>query len=155
LNAARAPQLKAVVRFYPVMTAKRKLSSDDSTMIYKVGFPALFSVLALIGTVVGVFNIHGDLSFFIVFWPIAIAWLLWFASRLKWVSVDDSYLYVSGLRREIQIPLSEVDRVEASFMWRPKQILLRLKVPSEFGKKIVFVPQQRPLDSMRAGHPPR
>jgi len=135
------------------MTAKRKLSSDDSTMIYKVGFPALFSVLALIGTVVGVFNIHGDLWFFMIFWPIAIAWLLWFASRLKWVSVDDSYLYVSGLRREIQIPLSEVDRVEASFMWRPKQITLRLRLSSEFGKKIVFVPQQRPLDSMRAGHP--
>jgi hypothetical protein len=135
------------------MSIKRDISSGDSTMIYKVGFPALFSLLALIGVVVGLFNIRGDLWFFIILWPAAIVWLLWFASRLKWVSVDENFLYVAGLRKEIQIPLSEVDRVEASFMWRPKQITLWLKSPSAFGRKIVFVPQQRLFESMRGGHP--
>jgi hypothetical protein len=135
------------------MSVKRNISSNDSTMIYKVGFPALFSLLALIGVVVGLFNIRGDLWFLIILWPVFFVWLLWFASRLKWVSVDESFIYVAGLRKEIQIPLAEVDRVEASFMWRPKQITLRLKSPSEFGRKIVFVPQQRLFDSMRAGHP--
>ena len=134
------------------MSAKRSISSEDSTMIYKVGFPALFSLFALIGIVVGLFNVHGGLWFFIVLWPVALAWLLWFACRLKWVSVDESFVYVAGLRKEIQIPLSEVDVVEASFMWRPKQITLWLKSPSEFGRKIVFVPHQRLFESMREGH---
>jgi hypothetical protein len=122
-------------------------------MIYKVGFPALFSVVALIGVVVGFFNIRGDLWFFLIFWPVTTAWLLWFATRLKWVSVDESFIYAAGLRKEIQIPLSEVDRVEASYMWRPKQITLWLKSPSAFGRKIVFVPQQRLFESIREGHP--
>jgi len=76
---------------------------------------------------------------------------MWFASRLKWVSVDERIIYVAGLRKKIQIPLSEVDRVESSTMWRPKQITLWLKSPSAFGKKIVFVPPQRMFESIRAG----
>ena len=132
---------------------KRKLSSDDSTMIYKIGFPVLFSLLALIGTIVGLINIRSDLGFFAVFWPAMMVWLIWFAARLKWVSVDESIIYVAGLRTEVQIPFSEVDSVESSSMWRPKQITLRLKSSTPFGKKIVFVPPQRPFESMRAGHP--
>ena len=135
------------------MDVKRKLSSDDSTMIYKVGFPVLFSLLAVVGTVVGLLNIESDLWVFVIFWPAMTAWLIWFASRLKWVSIDESIFYVAGLRTEIRVPFSEVDRVEASFMWRPKQITVWLKSPSRFGKKLVFIPPQRPLDSMRAGHP--
>ena len=135
------------------MDVKRKLSSDDSTMIYKVGFPALFSLLGLIGTVVGLFNIRSDLWILAIFWPAMIAWLMWFASRLKWVSIDERVFYVAGLRTEIQIPFGEVDRVETSSMWRPKQITLRLRSPSPFGKNIVFVPPQRVFESMRAGHP--
>jgi hypothetical protein len=135
------------------MGVKRKLSSDDSTMIYKIGFPVVFSLLAIVGTVVGLFNIRSDLGFFAIFWPAMMAWLMWFASRLKWVSVDEGTIYVAGLRTEVQIPLSEVDTVESSSMWRPKQITLRLKSPSPFGKKIVFVPPQRPFESLRAGHP--
>lgn len=135
------------------MSGRRNISSDDSTMIYKVGFPALFSLLALTGVVVGLLNIHGDLWFFIILWPAAIAWLLWFAYRLKWVSVDESFVYAAGLRKEIRIPLSEIDRVEASYMRRPKQITLWLKSPSEFGRKIVFVPRQRLFEGIREGHP--
>ena len=135
------------------MTAQTNLSSNYSTIVYKVLFPALFSPVALIGFVVGLLNFRGDMWFFIIFWPAFIAWLLWFASGLKWVSIDDSFLYVAGLRKEIQIALSQIDRVEASFMQRPKVITLRLKSPSAFGKKIAFVPEQRIFESIRAGHP--
>ena len=122
-------------------------------MIYKIAFPVLFSLLAFVGTVVGLFNIHSDLWFLAIFWPATFAWLLWFSARLKWVSVDDRLFYVAGLRTEIQIPFSEIERLEASFMWRPKQITLHLRSQSRFGKKIVFVPPQRSFESMRGGHP--
>ena len=135
------------------MTARTNLSSNYSTIVYKVGFPALFSPVVLIGLVVGLFNFRGDMWFFIILAPASIAWLLWFASGLKWVSIDDSFLYVAGLRKEVQIALSQIDRIEASFMQRPKVITLRLKSPSAFGKKISFVPEQRMFESIRAGHP--
>ena len=135
------------------MTTRTNLSSNYSTIVYKVGFPALFTPLALIGFVVGLLNVRGEVWFFIILWPAGIAWLLWFASGLKWVSIDDSFLYVAGLRKEIQIALSQLDRVEASFMQRPKVITLRLKSTSAFGKKIAFVPEQRIFESIRAGHP--
>jgi len=135
------------------MRVKRKISSDDSTLIYKVVFPLLFSVVGLIGTVVGVFNIQGDLWFLVIFWPVAIGWLLWFSSRLKWVSIDENTLYVAGTRKEIEIPFSEVALVKSSFMQRPKLITLVLKSPSTFGSKILFVPEQRVFESLRSGHP--
>jgi|ERR1044072_2733873 hypothetical protein len=135
------------------MGGKRNITSPDSTMMFKVVLPVLFSLVGLICTVVGLLNIRGDLWFLSIFWPVITAWVLWFASRLKWVSVDEGSIYAAGFRREIQIPLSEVNSVEASYMQRPKQITLWLKSPSEFGRKIVFVPQQRLFESMREGHP--
>jgi hypothetical protein len=113
----------------------------------------LLSLLALVGTIVGFPPVRGDLWFFVIFWSWSLGWVWWFASRLKWVSVDESFVYVAGFRKEIRIPLSEVERVEESSMQRPKQITLRLKSPSEFGSKVVFVPRQRFFESIRKGHP--
>jgi hypothetical protein len=103
--------------------------------------------------VVGLVNIHGALWFFIIFWPALAAWILWSAYRLKWVSVDEAFVYVSGLKKEIQIPWSNIDKVESSEWARPKEITLWLKSPSEFGQKIVFVPRQRFFEGVRSGHP--
>ncbi len=40
------------------MNAKRNITADDATMLYKVGFPAFLSLLAIIGAGVGFLNIH-------------------------------------------------------------------------------------------------
>ena len=135
------------------MNVRRNISSDDHTIFHKIIFPTLFAIFAVIGITVGLFNIHSDLRFFIIFWPAMAVWILWGANRLKWVSIEQNYIYAAGFRKEIRIPLSEVYRVEASYMRNPKEITLRLKTPTEFGRKIVFVPQQRFFESIRGGHP--
>jgi hypothetical protein len=67
-------------------------------------------------------------------------YLIWFARRLKFVSIDERFLYVSEYRKEIQIPLGHIDGVKENFWANPKLITLTLNQPSEFGDKVVFVP---------------
>jgi hypothetical protein len=121
--------------------------------MYTLVFPALTSVFGLIGMVVGLVKIHTDAWFFAIIFPLLVVWPLWFASRLKWVSIDENLLYVVGIGKEIQIPFSRVVRVKASRFQNPKTIGLWLKSSSDFGRKIIFVPQQRFLESLRADHP--
>lgn len=135
------------------MSKRQDISSDDYTLFHKVIFPILTSLFAAIGVVIGLINIRSDLWFFIIFWPAMAAWILRSAMRLKWVSVDEAFVYVSCLKKEIRIPLSNIDKIESSEWARPKEITLWLKSPSEFGQKIVFVPRQRFFEGVRSGHP--
>jgi hypothetical protein len=89
---------------------------------------------------------------FIVAWLGGSIFLLWFARRVKFVSLDEEYLYVRNFSKEIRIPLSQVASVNESFFSNPKQITLLLSSPSEFGSKIVFVPPLQWFGQMRK-HP--
>lgn len=84
--------------------------------------------------------------------PAAVVWLLIFgilaklSSRLKKVYLAGDTLYVSNYLRQIRIPLSEVTSVEVSDMsgrwkWEPPTIAIRLRWPTEFGRRIVFIPR--------------
>jgi len=80
-------------------------------------------------------------------------WLsIWFARRLKFVSIDDDFLYVSQLRKQIQVPLTDIQHVKENFSASPKLITLTLNHPSEFGTKIVFVPTRLAFAALRS-HP--
>jgi len=77
---------------------------------------------------------------FLLAWIVASAYFIWFARRLKFVSMDEDFLYVGQAFKETQIPLAHVQRVKENFWARPKLITLTLNQPSEFGTQIVFVP---------------
>jgi hypothetical protein len=66
----------------------------------------------------------------------------------KTVSLKGDTLYVFNYLKRIEIPISNIENVEASIWWHssPRTIILTLKSPSEFGDKIVFVP--KPLGYM-------
>ena len=85
-------------------------------------------------------------------WLIAASYLVWFARRLKNVSIDDDFIYVSGFRKQIQIPLAHIEGVKENFWASPKLITLTLNHPSEFGTKIVFVPDFLVFAALRS-HP--
>jgi len=76
---------------------------------------------------------------------------VWYFLTFDWKSVylSEGQLTVSNFRKRIEIPLSNVDVVEASSWWglRPRTITLYLKSPSEFGKRIVFVPRLGGLEA--------
>ena len=69
---------------------------------------------------------------------------IWCAVTSRWKSVylEGDALYVSNYLKEIRIPLAEVRGVEASSFMRPRTVIVTLKSPSEFGKRIVFVPSE-------------
>ena len=52
-------------------------------------------------------------------------------------------LSVSNYLKRIEIPLANLESVEASswWGWQPRTITVRLKSATEFGKSIVFVPR--------------
>ena len=91
-------------------------------------------------------------SLFVLGWIAASGYLIWFARRLKFVSIDDDFLYVSQARKQIQIPLTHIQHVKENFWASPKLITLTLNQPSEFGTKIVFVPTPLVFAALRS-HP--
>jgi hypothetical protein len=67
---------------------------------------------------------------------------LWGAYRLKFVAVDDNYLYVSGWLKHIAIPLSNIESIDyfLGIKFMARLIVVRLKSASEFGQTIYFMP---------------
>lgn len=59
--------------------------------------------------------------------------------RIKKVHLDYQYLYVSDFRKEIRIPLNEINYVTDLVIFSPRLIFVNFKEKTEFGNKIVFV----------------
>jgi len=134
------------------MDDKRQISSA-TTVLWKYVFPGFWIPFMGFALLVMGFGSKGpDLILFVPVWIIASGYIIWSAKRLKFVSIDDDFLYVSDARKQIQIPLTDIHTVNENFMTRPKLITLRLSHPSEFGTKIVFVPTPMIFTAMRS-HP--
>jgi hypothetical protein len=71
---------------------------------------------------------------------------------LKAVSVDERFLYVSNYVREISIPLSQIYKVTENRWLNHHPVTIHLRLPSEFGDKIVFMPKTR-FFAFWSGHP--
>ena len=107
-----------------------------------------------IGAIFAAFHAWEDPGWilFVLGWIIASGYLIWFSRRLKFVSIDEDFLYVSRRRDQIQIPLAHIERVQENFWARPKLIILTLNHRSAFGTKIVFVPTPLLFAAVRS-HP--
>ncbi|HKG62400.1 MAG TPA: hypothetical protein VKB05_21745 [Pyrinomonadaceae bacterium] len=62
---------------------------------------------------------------------------------MKFVTVDDDFLYASNYLREIAIPLWDIYDVTENVWLNIHPVTVHLKHPSEFGDKIVFMPKTR------------
>ena len=80
---------------------------------------------------------------FLFGWLVGCVFIYWLCIRLKEVSVDDDFLYVSNYRKEIAIPLSEIYDVTENVWVNIHPVTIHLRSPSEFGDKIVFMPTTR------------
>jgi hypothetical protein len=89
---------------------------------------------------------------FLLFWIVGIAFIYWSCIRLKDVSVDDNFLYVSNYMKEISIPLSDIHDVTENIWVNIHPVTIHLKSPSEFGDKIIFMPKVRYF-SFFSSHP--
>lgn len=89
---------------------------------------------------------------FLIAWVVGCAFIYWSCIRLKEVSVDDDFLYVSNYLKEISIPLSEIYDVTENMWLNSHPVTIHLQSPSEFGDKITFMPKVR-LFSFLSSHP--
>ncbi len=82
-------------------------------------------------------------------WLFPVVWLLGSlfiylnCVRLKRVRLDGSTLLVSDYRREIRIPLRDVEAVTELRWVNIHPVTLHLRRPSDFGERIVFMPPTR------------
>jgi hypothetical protein len=74
----------------------------------------------------------------------------WYLLTSRWrdVYLKGNTLYVSNFLKRTEIPVSNIESVEASswWGWQPRTIILKLKSPAEIGDEIIFVP--KPLGFM-------
>jgi hypothetical protein len=116
---------------------RRKLSSA-MTPIFKFGMP-IFIVAFCLNAAFRVGVPNG--------WPAILVMILllvvwyFFAGRLLVVQVDDTSLYVSNYRREVEIPLSEVAKVVENKLINTRNVTIHLTRPSAFGSQITFMPE--------------
>ncbi len=80
---------------------------------------------------------------FLFAWAAGAAFIYWSCIRLKEVSVDENFLYVSNYMKEVSIPLSEIYDVTENVWLNIHPVTIHLKSPSEFGDKIIFMPKVR------------
>jgi hypothetical protein len=137
---------------------KRKLSSLQ-TFLNKIVFPLIWIPVWGFGTVMMFFGSlegrNGEAPpkwFFLGAWVVGTAFIYWTCIRLKEVSVDDHFLYVSNYLKEIAIPLSDIYDVTENVWINLHPVTIHLRTPSEFGNKIVFMPTIR-FFSFFSSHP--
>jgi hypothetical protein len=126
---------------------RRRLSSLQ-TFLTKVIFPAIWIPLIGIGTLTmfrgGFQGVGAPPTWIFLFgWIAGSAFIYWNCIRLKEVSTDDDFLYVSNYLKEISIPLSEIYDVTENVWLSIHPVTIHLKSQSEFGDKIVFMPKVR------------
>lgn len=80
------------------------------------------------------------------------AFFYWHSMRLKRVRQRGDVLLISNFRREIEVPLRDVERVSGSVLVTPELIFLRFRRPTAFGDRIVFMAPWRPVQGLNR-HP--
>jgi hypothetical protein len=135
---------------------RRRLSSLQ-TVLMKIVFPALWIPTWGFVTLMMFFSGVNDADpfakvFFLFAWAVGFAVIYWSSIRLKDVSVDDNFLYVSNYLKEVVIPLSDIRDVTENRWINIHPVTIHLKSPSEFGDKIIFMPKTR-LFAFFSSHP--
>lgn len=120
--------------------------SSSLTFIFKIVFPALWISGFGAGTLTMwiVASAQPDdlpVLEFTVAWVVGTVLFLSLARGLKVVYLDGERLWVSNFRRRIPIPLSEIESVEEIRWLNIHPIILNLNRSTEFGDRIVFMPQ--------------
>ena len=85
----------------------------------------------------------GQVNFgFLAVWILGTAFILWSCAGLKLVRVGDGKLHVSNYIREIAVPFSAIADVRQNRWLSYRPITIYFKNATEFGDKVVFMPEQ-------------
>lgn len=84
-------------------------------------------------------------------WALGSSYLYFVYGKIMKVAIYDSRFVISDYRKEIKIKLSDIESVGGSILLNPELVWLNLKENSQFGKKIIFMPEPRNFFSISAG----
>ncbi|MEM7086921.1 MAG: hypothetical protein AAF489_12105 [Bacteroidota bacterium] len=115
--------------------------STSLTYFYKIVLPIIYVVLfsGLFFLLLSLdIALPGLVSFLISAILFSLIFLLHFYG-IKKVSIDNRFLYVSNFKKEIQIPLAQINSVKENVWFLPRKITVRLETPCPFGGKITFL----------------
>ncbi len=117
-----------------------KILSSKTTFVQKFIAPSVTGI-AIAYVMIYEFNTWQSTSYIMTAVVVAllIAFIYWFCIRAKKVSVSGETLFVSNYIKEIQIPLSNVEKVTTVYI-KGHPTTIHLKSASEFGSKILFFP---------------
>lgn len=76
----------------------------------------------------------------------------WFCVRLKYVRMDDRFLYLTDLGAEATVPLTEVDGVTENRWINIHPVTIHFLHETPFGSQVTFMPKLR-LFAFWSGHP--
>lgn len=123
---------------------KRRLSSL-LVPLYKLTF---FFVLAssIFSLLINFRNFSAPGLLFVSAWLI---FLYFTVHRWKSVYLNGGVLLVSNYLKTVEVPISDIVKVEGSSFWgwQPQTVTLKLKSTSLFGDEIIFVPNGGWLDA--------
>ena len=89
---------------------------------------------------------------FLVLWVLGTASFRWLLGSVKKVRIDGATLHVSDYRREIAVPLAEIESVSENWWMSHHPVTIHLRHDTPFGRKITFIPKFRLLPFWRT-HP--
>lgn len=137
------------------LTEKKEISSQ-MTYFYKFVLPYLWIGMILSGLFIGFSS--GNVNYYSLSLGLVIILIITFfifrwSKRLKKVSIDENYLYISDFKNEITIDFTDILKVEQPLLriLNPESILITMKINTIWGKKICFVPKERVLNFLK--HP--
>src|SRR5437763_1143410 len=82
---------------------------------------------------------------FLVALPVGSIFMYWWCGRLMRVVMTDRELRISNYRREIIVPLSDVDEVTENRWVNIHPVTVQFIRRTDFGHRIVFMPKRRPF----------
>ena len=120
----------------------KEIISSSMSFFYKFIFSSIWIIGFGFGAIISLLNF----SFIpVIVFILGTLFIYYYCIRLKKVSIDKEYLYISNYSTEIKIPISEIEKITEDMFININPIWIHFKNPIEFGNYIIFIPKIRLL----------
>jgi len=127
--------------------------SSSMSFFYKFIFTSLWIMGFGMGTLSITSNgINNESAIFIIAFTIGTLFIYWGCMRVKKVSIDNQYLYISNYSKTIKVHRSNIKKITENVFVNTNPIWIHFKQTNEFGDYIVFIPKKR-IFSFFTSHP--
>jgi len=127
--------------------------SSNLTFFYKFLFITIWIGFFGCSTLELLLNQNKEGFAFLAVWIVGTLFLYWECARLKYVEVDANNIYISNFFKTIKVPLQEIERISENSFINIHPIWISFKSPTDFGRKIMFMPKFSFRASFFCPHP--